>query len=102
MRRPAIGTPALPVQKQRLEVALEQIAGDVLADDRRMGLERIGVDGAEFGRQPEADVDELPEIGVERGAGRVVLQGADELPAAQASTVSADGRLARLMEMTVA
>jgi hypothetical protein len=72
-----IATAAL--QEERLNVAVEEVAGDVAGAGLAAGLELLEVAGAHLRGDLEADVDQLTDVRVVKRVLLVVAQGADEL-----------------------
>ena len=60
------------LRKQRLHVAVEEVAGDTLGDDGLVGFEGIEIAVSHLGGDFEADVEELADVGVVAEVGLVV------------------------------
>ena len=53
-------------------MAVEEVGGDALGDDRFVGLEGVEVAITHLGGDLEADVEELANVGIEAGVALIV------------------------------
>jgi hypothetical protein len=80
-------------QEQRLHVAVEEVAGDVLRHDGLVCFQGIEVGVAKLGRDLEADVEELAKMGVVERVRQIVAERAGELVAGPAVDLLGGGEL---------